>query len=178
MSRIKRLTSHLLLTVSTLLGAQAHAAPPSVYRTDLKFVDDQGAPRVLGEWRGRPVVIAMAYGACRSICSSTLRTMEELQATALRRGVTMDFVVVSIDPVQDTPEVWAEYRKVRRHLRSNWTFLSGDKDATRVLAGFLGVKFWSYDEHVMHDYKIVRLGPDGAIEAALDWNHRDVERML
>jgi hypothetical protein len=30
----------------------------------------------------------------------------------------------------------------------------------------------------MHDFKILRLAPDGAIGATLDWNHRGVEALL
>ena len=47
-----------------------------------------------------------------------------------------------------------------------------------MLARFLGVRFWNYDEHVMHDFKVVRLGPEGAIAATLDWNHRGVDTLL
>ncbi|MDP9044171.1 MAG: SCO family protein [Pseudomonadota bacterium] len=156
----------------------AQAAPASAYRMDLSFVDDHGSRRALSEWRGRPVVIAMAYGACRSVCSTTLRTLEELQALADREGASLDVVVVSIDPAEDTPQAWSDYRAARRLQRTNWTFLSGDKDATRTLARFLGVTFWSYDEHVLHNLRIVRLGPDGEPGAALDWNHRKVESLL
>src|SRR5206468_5523619 len=87
------------------------AAPAGVYQLNLEFVDDRGVPRALAEWRGRAVVIAMAYGACRSICSATLRSLEQVQAEAERRGARVEFVVVSIDPEQDTPQAWSEYRK-------------------------------------------------------------------
>jgi len=154
------------------------AAPASAYALGLSFVDDRGAPRALDEWRGKPLVIAMAYGACRSICSTTLRTLEEVQAAADRRGEALDFVVVSIDPGEDTPQAWADYRRGRHLDRANWSFLSGTPAATRVLARFLGVRFWRYDEHVMHDFKLLRLDADGAIAATLDWHHRAIDTLL
>jgi cytochrome oxidase Cu insertion factor (SCO1/SenC/PrrC family) len=133
---------------------------------------------MLAEWRGRMVVMTMAYGACRSICSSTLRTLEELQAEADRRGIALEVLVASIDPAEDTPQAWADYRKARRLAHARWTFLCGSSQATRALARFLGVRFWAYDEHLMHDFKIVRLDANGAIAAALDWQHREVDRLL
>jgi cytochrome oxidase Cu insertion factor (SCO1/SenC/PrrC family) len=160
------------------LAGRAHAAAPSAYALGLQFVDDRGAMRALAEWRGRPLVIAMAYGACRSICSSTLRTLEEVQARADGRGEALDFIVVGIDPAEDRPEDWAAYRKLRHLTRGNWTFLSGSPEATRSLARFLGVRFWRYDEHVMHDFKLLRLDADGAVAATLDWHHREAERLL
>jgi len=163
-----------------LWAAAGHllAAPASAYALSLQFVDDSGASRALTEWRGKPIVIAMAYGACRSICSTTLRVLEEVQAAADRRGEALAFIVVGIDPAEDTPQDWARYRQLRKLTRGNWSFLSGTPEATRRLAQFLGVRFWRYDEHVMHDFKLLRLDADGAIAATLDWHHREAERLL
>ena len=98
-----------------LWAAAGHllAAPASAYALSLQFVDDSGASRALTEWRGKPIVIAMAYGACRSICSTTLRVLEEVQAAADRRGEALAFIVVGIDPAEDTPQDWARYRQLR-----------------------------------------------------------------
>jgi len=168
----------LTLLVMMLSAGEAAAAPGAGIALNQTFVDDHGAVRSLADWRGRPVIIAMAYGACRRVCSTTLRTLEEVQARADRQGLQIDVVVVSIDPSEDRPQDWADYRKTRRLTRSNWSFLSGSPEATRVLAAHLGVRFWRYDEHVMHDFKILRLDPGGAIAATLDWNHREPERLL
>jgi len=75
-----------LLIASALagLGASVQAAT-SVYALNLHFTDDHGTPRELAEWQGRAVILTMGYGACRSICSSTLRTLEELMHRPGRR---------------------------------------------------------------------------------------------
>lgn len=167
------------VAVATMAMAQlCSAASPSAYRLELEFVDDHLSKRALAEWQGRPVVIAMAYGACRSICSTTLRTLEAIQARADRINQPIEILVVSIDPHDDTPQAWADYRKAHRLTRSNWTFLSGSVPATRKLGQFLGIRFWSYDEHVMHDFKIVRLGADGGVQAVLDWDHREPDLLF
>jgi cytochrome oxidase Cu insertion factor (SCO1/SenC/PrrC family) len=170
----------LALVCTGLVGLtpRVRAAPASAYQLDLNFTDDHGVARELAHWQGRTVVIAMAYGACRSVCSTTLRTLEELQAVADRKQLDADFLVVSIDPVEDTPQAWAQYRQARRLDRANWSFLCGSVGDTRRLARFLGTKFWRYDEHVMHDFRIVRLARDGSIEAAMDWQHRDTDVLL
>jgi protein SCO1/2 len=154
------------------------AAPSSAYGLGLDFVDDAGQARALAQWQGRPVVLAMAYGACKRICSTTLRRLESLHDAAARRGVPLQFVVVSLDPAEDTPRDWAEYRRLRGLQAANWTFLVGSPEATRRLAGFLGVRYWGYDGHVMHDYRIVRLAPDGTIAQSLRWADDDIERLL
>jgi protein SCO1/2 len=174
---LARLGAALALAL-VLASSNSLAAPAGVYRLNLEFVDDHGATRALSGWSGHPVIIAMAYGACRSICSTTLRTLEDVQSVADRKGEPIEIVVVSIDPSQDTPQAWADYRKGRRLERTNWAFLSGSQGATQALARFLGIKFWTYDEHVMHDFKIVRLNADGTIAATIDWSHRHPESLL
>jgi len=165
-------------TALLLAPALDAAAAGSLYDFKIDFTDDAGVLRSLAEWRGKPVIIAMAYGACRSVCSTTLRTLEEIQARADDMQLKLDFLVVSIDPLEDTPAAWADYRKSRKLLRSNWTFLCGSARSTRTLARFLGVRFWSYDEHVLHDLRILRLTPGGEIGKILDWQHRKIDALF
>jgi hypothetical protein len=52
--------------------------------------------------------------------------------------------------------------------------LSGSEEVTRELAGQLGFGFWKYDEHVMHESRVVVFGADGTMQIALttptaDW---------
>jgi cytochrome oxidase Cu insertion factor (SCO1/SenC/PrrC family) len=161
-----------------LVARPVFAAPASVYALGLEFIDDRARPRRLAEWQGRPVIIALAYGACRKICSTTLRTLEVLHDAAQRKALAMEFVVVSIDPAQDTPQAWADYRKLRGLVDTNWTFLCGSAQATHTLAHARGVRYWSYDDHIVHDYKVVRLAGDGSIAASLKWSDEQVERLL
>jgi cytochrome oxidase Cu insertion factor (SCO1/SenC/PrrC family) len=167
----------LVASVLAGIGGGVQAAT-SAYALNLHFTDDQGAPRELAEWHGRAVILTMGYGACRSVCSSTLRTLEELQADADRRGVAIDVIVASIDPGEDTPQAWAQYRKARKLTRANWSFLSGSPGDARRLARFIGLRYWRYDEHLMHDFRIVRLAADGSIGAMLDWDQRDTSRLF
>ena len=176
---MRRARRRTLLALALLpVASPALAEPASLYELPLRFVDDGNRLRELSEWRGRAVVVTMAYGACRSVCSTTLRTLEALQVEADRHGIALDFIVASVDPAEDTPQDWAAWRHARRLERSNWTFLSGTPEATRSLAQWLGIRLWRYDEHVMHDFRIVRLDAEGAARAALDWHRRDLERML
>lgn len=94
--------------------------------------------------------------------------MEELQRLADARRVALSFVVVGIDPSLDRPIDWAAYRVDRKLNRSNWQFLTGDAMATRRLAARLGVRYWHYGDHVMHDFRIALLAPDGRLVATLN----------
>ncbi len=134
-----------------------------------KWVNDQGKAVSLSDWQGRYTVLTMSVGACRRICTTTLRRMEELQAIADRRGLRVDFLVISLDPRSDTPQTWREYRALRKLGRENWHFVSGGEDGTRRVARMLGISYWYYDEHLLHDFKIALIGPGGEIRRTLAW---------
>lgn len=125
------------------------------------WLDDAGKPVTLSRWRGRPVVMSMEYSNCRSICSIAQRKLQQIQVEADRRKLDLEFIVVSLDPKNDTPASWREYRKARDVPMPNWHFLTGSRGATDRMVRELGVKWWYYDEHIMHEIRIVRLAPDG-----------------
>lgn len=115
----------------------------------------------------------MAYSTCREVCSYTLHRLQELQDSADRAGTPIEVVVISYDPEVDGPHSWSIYRS-RHHLeRANWHFLTGDTAGTRDFAAQFQFRYWRYDEHVVHDFRIVMLGPDGAIVESLGWETRN-----
>jgi cytochrome oxidase Cu insertion factor (SCO1/SenC/PrrC family) len=143
--------------------AAAQPAGADLYRNATAWLDDQSQPWRMEALRGRYTVLTLAYGACRRICSTSLRVMENLQTLADARQQPLDFVVIGLDPVEDKPADWAALRRDRHMTRANWHFLWGDERATRAVAQQLGVNVWRADQHLMHDYKIVLLAPQGQL---------------
>jgi cytochrome oxidase Cu insertion factor (SCO1/SenC/PrrC family) len=168
-----------LLIAASLLGASsARAVAQDLYSTGSAWLDDQGRPWQMSALRGRHSVLTLAYGACRRICSTSFRSMEQIQRLADERGVSVDFVVIGIDPTEDKPDDWAELRRTRHLQRANWHFLWGDRAATRSLAQRLGVKVWQAGDHIMHDYKIVLLSPEGQVLRSVERFDDPPERLL
>jgi cytochrome oxidase Cu insertion factor (SCO1/SenC/PrrC family) len=157
-----------LVLIATAFWSAACAA--GVLDAGGEWRDDAGKRVSLSEWRGRYTVLTMSTGACRKICSTTLRRMEELQAIADRRALRVDFLVIGLDPLSDTPKAWREYRLQRKLGRGNWRFVTGKEEDTRRVASELGISYWFYDEHLLHDFKIVLIEPDGDIRRALAWS--------
>jgi cytochrome oxidase Cu insertion factor (SCO1/SenC/PrrC family) len=133
------------------------AAAQDMYRPAGRWQDDGGQPFKLESLYGTPTVVTMAYGACRRVCSTSLRIMEQLQARADARHMRLNFVVVGLDPEADKPADWAAYRADHRLTRPNWQLLTGDDASIRQLARRLGVRYWRYGEHTLHDLRIVLL---------------------
>jgi cytochrome oxidase Cu insertion factor (SCO1/SenC/PrrC family) len=156
------------LIVVALLGATRPAVAQDLYRTPAIWRDELSRPVALESLRGRSSVLAMGYGACRRICSTTMRILENVQSLADQRGVAVDFVVIGLDPVEDTPADWAAFRKDRGLARANWHFLSGDAAATNAMVQRLGINVWRVDSHLLHDFRIVLLSPEGQVVRSMD----------
>lgn len=132
-----------------------------------EFVDDAGQRLTLDRLAGATTVVAMEYTACRFVCSVSWRKLSEIQAEADKRGQALRFVLISIDPAHDTPALWRDYRQARGLQRDNWRFLTGNRAATDAVASLLGIRWWLYDGQVMHDFRILRLDPQGRVRQAM-----------
>lgn len=75
------------------------AAPP------LALIDQHGEARALADFRGRPVLLAFAYGHCQTVCPLVVRDVLEAQrrVRAARPASAPAVLVVTLDPWRDTP---------------------------------------------------------------------------
>ena len=163
--------------VALTIGASASAQLFTRFGT-AHWTDSDGAAHTLDDYRGRTVLMTMSYTACRKTCSSSMLVLRKMQEILARQGRDAAIVVVSYGPSRDSPAEWRHYREVRR-LPDSWHFLSGTEADTRRLADFLELKFWVYDEHVMHDFRIVVFDADGNRKRDILWDQvPDLERVL
>jgi len=82
-------------------------------------------------------VSAFVFTHCRSTCPRLTAHMKGLQ-TRLSDVPTVNFVSVSVDPRNDTPEVIKAYMSKNSLDESNWRFVTGDEESIRdvVVDGF------------------------------------------
>lgn len=153
----------LFAVLAVLLAASAAAAGANLYDAQQPLVDDRGWRTTLGAWRGKPAIVSMEYANCRFVCSQTLARLKDIQAAADAAGRRFDFIVVSLDPKNDTPEAWVRYRKARGVERGNWAFLTATVADTPALARLFGVKYWLFDGHIMHDFRVLRVDAEGSV---------------
>jgi protein SCO1/2 len=169
-----------LVLALALAGPAVHAAGtgPGLFTIADPWLDEHDQRVALAAWRGRPVVVAMEYSACRFICSVAWRRLQEIQREADRRHLDMPFVILSIDPEHDTPAAWRDYRKARDLVRTNWHFLTGTRAMTSRAAALLGVRWWYDEDHLMHDFKIVRLDAEGRVAGVMTGYDEPVDVIL
>lgn len=144
-----------------------------IYQLTDKWTDDTGKTVFLSDWKGKNVVMSMAYSTCRKFCPLTIHQLLSIQKLYDSQKIDAEFIVISYDPTNDTQQSWQEYRKTHNLYRENWHFLTGSQESTKIISQLLGMDYWLYDEHVMHNFKIVRLNARGEIDRTLNWDNQN-----
>jgi protein SCO1/2 len=157
------------------VGVDEHLGLP--LDLNLEFTDDEGVTGPLGRFfaPGKPVLMAMVYYSCPSLCNFHLNgltdTMKRLQWSA---GDKFQLVAVSMD-VSEKAELAAKkkinYLKAygRAGAERGWHFLVGNKDNVNRLAEQLGFKFKWIEEKSQFSHPSVAyvITPEGRISRYL-----------
>lgn len=168
----------VMLAIAALLPFPASCTPFSFYNLPYTFTNDQTRKVQLSEWRGKPLILTMEYSNCRFMCTTTFSKLKAIQTAADQQKLQIDFMIVSLDPKNDTPQAWQQYRISREIDRSNWHLLTGSEATTKEFAARIGIKYWYMDEHILHDFKIVRLNANGEIEKEITDYSTEPEYLL
>ncbi|MCX7239706.1 MAG: SCO family protein [Burkholderiales bacterium] len=156
----------VLVAFCCLVGSAS--AAPGLWQLRDEFTDEFGTKATLSHWAGAQTVVSMEYSACKFVCSTNWRRLLEIQAEADKQKIAVRFLIVSLDPVNDNPAAWRDYRKVRGLTRNNWTFVTGNRKATDNVVAALGVKWWIFNDSIMHDFRVLRLSETGTRLALMD----------
>ncbi len=188
----------LLLCSAMLVEAQATFGRPAILRNigieqkmgaqiplDLRFTNEAGQPVTLRQYLGKPVILALVYYQCPSLCNlvlgGLLRSVKGLKMTA---GNEYEVLAVSFNP-RETPELAAAKKKSyvksygRAGSEAGWHFLTGPESSSKALADAAGFKY-AYDpvsKQYAHASAIILLTPEGRVSRyfyGIDYPARDV----
>lgn len=131
-----------------------------------RFVDAAGRDRSLAEFQGAPFVVSLVYTRCPTVCPRTVSALTRFQREA---GGRVPIVLISLDPVHDTPEAMAGFAQSHALDPATWTLLAPDAASLPPLASAMGVAWGpSGDGGIAHS----------AVVAFIDGAGRIVERRV
>jgi protein SCO1/2 len=163
---------------AALAAAPAVIPGDSVYQFHATVTDAAGQALAWQDLRGQPRVATMFYASCRYICPlaiDSLRSIERQLAPAERER--LGFVLLTLDPVRDTPAALAKLMSERRLVAARWLLLQPRPAELRGLAGVLGIRYRSLaDGEFNHSTVLVLLDSDGRILARTDRLGADGDR--
>ena len=152
---------------------------------DLSFNDESGHAVTLRQYFGKPVILALVYYQCPSLCNMVLNgVLRSVKSLAMSAGDQYDIVAVSFDP-RETWEMAAAKKAVyvrgynRPGSDQGWHFLTGPDASSKLLADAVGFRY-AYDamnNQYAHGSAIILLTPDGRVSRyffGIDYPARDV----
>jgi len=152
---------------------------------DLPFTDESGRTVTLSQYLGKPVILALVYYQCPSLCNMVLNgVLRSVKSIPMTAGEQYDIVAVSFDP-RETWEM-AAAKKVsyvkgynRDSADRGWHFLTGPGASSKLLADAVGFHY-AYDavnNQYAHGSAIMLLTPGGRVARyfyGIDYPARDV----
>ena len=161
------LAAALLLAAPTSVAADAPLPRDSVYQLPLQLTDQAGRTRPWRELQGKPRLVSMFYTSCQYICPLIVDSGKAVsrQLTDAERA-RLGIVLISMDPVRDTPAALAKVVRQRKLDTARWTLASPPADDVREVAGVLGIRYRALaDGEFNHTSALVLLDARGRILA-------------
>lgn len=149
----------------------------SLYSHPWTWTDEHGQAVTLARWRGRPLVLTAMFTQCKATCPRTLAKLRRVQDDFQRAGRPAEFVLVTLDPDNDTPQALSRF-KASSGLPESWHLLSGSRADTRALRDVLGIHVIDDGPHLLHDGRIVIFDGDGRPARAFEGYAMDDEVRL
>lgn len=100
------------------------------------LVRDDGTRFAIGAQRGRASLVFFGYTNCPDICPTTLADWKRVKSALGTAALFVNFVFVTIDPENDTPEVIERYLA---KFDTSFIGLTGEPADIDSLAGAFGV---------------------------------------
>ena len=116
--------------------------PDSIFNVNSEWEKQDGSKISLTDFKGKVIVTAMIFTSCKTACP---RLTSEMRNISKKVGKVdpdeIQYVLISIDPETDTPEVMKAYLKTNQFDEKEWTFIRSSEEDTRELANIMAIKY-------------------------------------
>jgi protein SCO1 len=104
----------------------------------LRLIDQTGRAVTASDFKGKPSVVVFGFTSCPSICPTMLNEIAGRMADLGPLADRMNFIFISVDPEQDTPQVLNDYVG---YFDKRIIGLTGKEEEIRAVAKFAGAHF-------------------------------------
>jgi len=154
--------SLFFLLISFFAGANVPSE--SLYHLQHKWTNSDGEKVKLEDFKGQVLALAIVYTRCDYSCPLMIEELKKIKAQVSAAAASKTkYVLVSMDPKNDTPQVLKEFKK-KKNLGSEWVLLTAENDEpVRDLAVILGVNIKKIGKEFAHSNLITVVGPEGVV---------------
>jgi len=122
-----------------VLADEGKIESASIFNLSSKWETQNNETIELKDLKGEVLVMVMVYTSCQAACPRLVADMRNISKKVDSKGVR--YVLVSIDPEVDTPEVLKAFAIENEMDSEEWTFLQGTVDDVREFSNVLAVKY-------------------------------------
>ncbi len=142
----------------TILPTAEVAQDASIYDLPAELVDQNAKAIDLAVWRGQPTVVALFFASCPQACPLLIGNIQYIEKglTAAERA-QLRVLLVSFEPVDDTPEVLRRVAKKYGLDTTRWRLARTDADTVRDIAAVLGVAYRKLDDGSFNHSSVITL---------------------
>ncbi|OMQ13586.1 SCO family protein [[Flexibacter] sp. ATCC 35103] len=137
----------------------------SIYNLPSKWTNQNGKNIELKSLKGNVLVMVMIYTSCKAACPrlvADMRAIEEKLDKDTKKNVKL--ILVSIDPVTDTPQKLKSFAMANKLNNDPWILLRSTEDNTREFAAVLAVNYKQISPmEFSHSNIISVFNPDGEL---------------
>ena len=114
----------------------------SIYNLPSEWTTQDGKNIELKSLNGNVLVMVMIYTSCKSACPRLVADMRNIEAKLNQKTKkNVKLILVSIDPVIDTPQKLKSFAIANKMDNEPWIFLRSTEDNTREFAAILAVNY-------------------------------------
>jgi protein SCO1/2 len=114
----------------------------SIFNLTSKWKTEENKSIELKDLKGKTLVMVMIYTTCKTACPRLVADMRNIEhKIPTNKLADLQFVLISIDPKNDTPERLKAFAIDNFMDDPHWTFLQGNQSAVREFANVLAVKY-------------------------------------
>jgi protein SCO1 len=114
----------------------------SIFNLTSKWKDQDNKTLEIKDFRGKVSVMVMIYTSCKAACPRLVADMRDIESKIPKEELkNLNFILVSIDPITDTPEKLKVFAKDNFMEASHWNFLQGTPITVQEFANVLAVKY-------------------------------------
>lgn len=136
---------------------------------NLKFYDEAGNKKALGEFITGPTVLAFVYYECPGICSPLMTSIAEvINRVDLKPVENYNIITLSFDETEK-PDLAADKKRnymkiIEKEFPENaWRFLTGDSANIKTLTNAAGFYFKREGDQFIHSGAILFVSKEGKI---------------
>jgi protein SCO1/2 len=116
------------------------AAAESIFNLESKWIKQNKDSMSLNDLSSKITVAAMVFTHCESACPRIVADIQRIEKAFSKEELqNIQFLLISMDPLRDTPERFIEFSK-EHQLNDNWICISSNNDATMEIANVLNVR--------------------------------------